>query len=192
MRIFARPLARLAVSLAGTASLLAVAAPAPAEAAPLGRACMFVAPKGADRVGHAAFAIKVRGERDHWIYGSFGSTNDAPLNGWIKGGTWGQARSHFKKVHDRDHHDPRYYTQYRCVNTRDGNHKTAQDWYRTVQARGYNLHTNNCLHMSLAVFKGYSSVLRKDRRLVSATDKFPNWYFGTALGKAGWERAKVV
>jgi hypothetical protein len=81
LRIFARPVARLAVSLAGTAALLAVAAPAPAEAVPLGRACMFVAPKGASGVGHAAFAIKVRGERDHWIYGAFGSTNAAPLNG---------------------------------------------------------------------------------------------------------------
>ncbi|MFI0813752.1 hypothetical protein [Streptomyces echinatus] len=46
--------------------------------------------------------------------------------------------------------------------------------------------------MSMAVFKGYSSILRHDRRLESATNKFPNWYFGTVLGRAHWERAQQV
>ncbi|MFG3662567.1 hypothetical protein [Streptomyces sp. NPDC047706] len=192
MRRFTKPLARLAMSLAGTAALLTVATPAPAEAAPLGRACFFVAPRGAEGVGHAAFAIKVRGEYDHWIYGSFGSISDGPLKGWIKGGTWGQARGHFRKVYDRDNKSSRYYTQYRCLNTRDGNHKTAQDWYRSVKSRGYNVGTNNCLHMTMAVFKGYSNILRKDPDLPSATRKLPNYYFGTVLGDAGWERPKVV
>lgn len=182
---------RAAASLAGALALLAggaVTAPVDAQAAtPLGRVCMFEAPDGAVGLGHAAFAVKVRGEANHWIYGSFGSTNDTPKAGWIKGGTWEQARAHFTDVRDRDHDGARYYTRFRCVNTKDGDVKRAQSWYGAVKGRGYNAALNNCLHMSMAVFKGYSEVLRNDPRLPSATKQFPNDYFERVLPAAHWE-----
>ncbi|MFG2919030.1 hypothetical protein ACGF0D_39900 [Kitasatospora sp. NPDC048298] len=185
--------ARGAASLAGALLLLAggaVTAPVDAQAAStLGRVCMFEAPRGAYGAGHAAFAVKDRSDAKHWIYGSFGSTNDAPMAGWIKGGTWEQARGHFTAVRDQDHGGARYYTRYRCVNTKDGDLKRAQSWYGAVKGRGYNVVDNNCLHMSMAVFKGYSEVLRNDSRLPSATIKTPNGYFEDILPAANWEAA---
>lgn len=185
--------AKAAASLTGALALLAggaVSAPVDAQAAaPLGRVCMFEAPDGAYGLGHAAFAVKVRGEANHWIYGSFGSLNDAPKAGWIKGGTWEQARSHFTSVRDQDHGGARYYTRYRCVNTKDGDVKRAQSWYGAVKSRGYNAIDNNCLHMSMAVFKGYSEVLRNDSRLPSATRRTPDDYFEKVLPAAHWETA---
>ncbi|MFF3896414.1 hypothetical protein ACFYY3_25215 [Streptomyces sp. NPDC001812] len=190
MRIAKKPMARMVASVVGALALLttgAVTAPMEAHAASLGRACMFEAPRGAYGAGHAAFAIKVRGEANHWIYGSFGSTNDGPVAGWIKGGSWEKTRAHFTSVRDKDHNNARYYTRYRCVNTRDGDAKRAQSWYGAVKRRGYNAATNNCLHMSMAVFKGYSEILRKDKRLESATGNTPNQYYTKVLPAARWE-----
>ncbi|AXI91223.1 hypothetical protein SAM9427_36205 (plasmid) [Streptomyces sp. ETH9427] len=190
MKMYGRRMARATAPVIGALALLAtgaVTAPLEAQAAPLGRVCMFEAPRGAYGAGHAAFAIKVRGETNHWIFGSFGSTNDAPKAGWIKGGTWEKARGHFTSVRDKDHNNARYYTRYRCVNTRDGDVKRSQSWYTTVKSRGYNVTTNNCLHMSMAVFKGYSEILRKDTRLKSATRWTPNDYYKEVLPAARWE-----
>ncbi|MGW4690750.1 hypothetical protein ACWEPM_38575 [Streptomyces sp. NPDC004244] len=116
-----------------------------------------------------------------------GSTNDGPVDGWIKGGTRERAREHFTSVRDKDHNNARYYTRYRCVNTRDGDVKRAQSWYGAVKNRGYNATTNNCLHMSMAVFKGYSETLRKDARLESASGNTPNQYYTEVLPAARWE-----
>jgi hypothetical protein len=190
MKMYGQQVARVTAPVVGALALLAtgmVAAPLEAQAAPLGRVCMFEAPRGAYGAGHAAFAFKVRGETNHWIYGSFGSTNDAPKAGWIKGGTWEKARARFVSVRDKDHDNARYYTRYRCVNTRDGDVKRAQSWYTTVKNRGYKLSTNNCLHMSMAVFKGYSEILRKDARLESATGWTPNGYYTKVLPAGHWE-----
>ncbi|MFJ1656774.1 hypothetical protein ACIOC2_36590 [Streptomyces sp. NPDC088337] len=190
MRIARKPMARIAAPVVGALTLLtvgAVTAPVGAQAAPLGRACMFEAPEGAYGAGHAAFAVKVRGEANHWVYGSFGSTNDAPIAGWIKGGTWEKAHAYFTSVRDKDHENARYYTRYRCVNTKDGDAKRAQSWYGAVKERGYNVATNNCLHISMAVFKGYSEILRKDPRLGSATGNTPNQYYSKVLPAAHWE-----
>ncbi|MGW2746719.1 hypothetical protein [Streptomyces sp. NPDC001450] len=196
MGIVVTRMARTVAPVIGAFTLLgagAVAAPVQAQAAPLGRVCMFEAPRGASLLnsdiaaGHAAFAVKVRGEANHWIYGSFGSTNDGPLAGWIKGGTWEKARAHFGSVRDRDHDGARYYTRYRCVNTRDGDVNRAQSWYGAVRGRGYDWKGNNCLHMSMAVFKGYSETLRKDSRLPSATLRTPNDYYTKVLQRARWE-----
>ncbi|RPK32036.1 hypothetical protein EES39_39605 [Streptomyces sp. ADI92-24] len=192
MRMYGCRAVRATAPVLGALALLgtgAVTAPLAAQAAPLGRVCMFEAPRGAYGAGHAAFAVKGRGEANHWIYGSFGSTNDVPKAGWIKGGTWANVRSRFISVRDQDHKNARYYTRYRCVNTRDGNIKRAQSWYSTVKNRGYNLHTNNCLHMSMAVFKGYSEVLRKDTRLKSTTNWSPNNYYRDVLPAAHWEKS---
>lgn len=182
MRIGGKALA----TLVGMAALLTGTSAVPAQAAPLGRVCMFEAEHAVGGMGHASFAIKVRGESDHWIYGSYAAAGaiDGPSGGWIKGGTWAAARGHFTAVRDDG---AKYYTRYRCVNTRDGNHKEAQAWYRTVKGRDYNVATNNCLHMAMAVFKGYSSILNKDRRLESATGNTPNQYYTEVLPKAGWE-----
>ncbi|MGW2492805.1 hypothetical protein ACWCV9_37260 [Streptomyces sp. NPDC001606] len=197
MTIVGKAMARIGAPVAGALALLtvgAVTAPVEAQAAPLGRVCMFLAPKGADvdghvPQGHAAFAIKVRGEANHWIYGSFGSYVDTPRDGWIKGGRWEDARAHFTSERYRG---AQYYLHYRCVNTRDGDVRRAQSWYSAVKRRGYNLATNNCLHMSMAVFKGYSEILRRDRRLPSATAGAgttgrPNDYYAETLTKAHWE-----
>ncbi|MER8045998.1 hypothetical protein [Streptomyces sp. NPDC094032] len=186
---FGQQMARVATPVVGSLALLAAGmatAPTEAEAAPLGRVCMFLAPDGAYGAGHAAFAFKVRGEKDHWMFGSFGSTTDSPRKGWIKGGTWKKARAHFTNVKDGK---ARYYTGYRCVNTRDGDVKRAQSWYTTVKNRGYNVTTNNCLHMSMAAFKGYSETLRKDTRLRTATGQTPNVYYKSVLDKAKWEKS---
>ncbi|MGW2168800.1 hypothetical protein [Streptomyces nondiastaticus] len=139
-----------------------------------------------------AFAIKAPGKANHWIYGSFGSANDAPVDGWISGGTWEKALGRFASVRVKDHHKARYYTRYRCVNTRDGDVKRAQSWYTTVKNRGYNFATNNCLHMSMAVFKGYSETLRKDARLKSATRWTPNDYYEQVLPAARWETSQSL
>ncbi|MFC9943984.1 hypothetical protein [Streptomyces pratensis] len=190
MKKYVRRIVRSTVPVAAAFALLAtgaVTAPLEAQAAPLGRVCMFEARRGAYGAGHAAFAIKVRGETNHWIYGSFGSTNDAPKAGWIKGGTWEKARGHFTAARDKDHDNARYYTRYRCVNTRDGDVKRAQSWYSAVKNRGYSVLTNNCLHMSMAAFKGYSEILRKNTRLESATNWTPNNYYRDVLPAARWE-----
>ncbi|MFF0433711.1 hypothetical protein ACFYU9_15945 [Streptomyces sp. NPDC004327] len=195
---------RIVAPVVGALALLgtgAVTAPAQAQApgrtqapaaASLGRVCMFEAERGAYGAGHAAFAVKVRGEKNHWLYGSFGSSNDGPVAGWIKGGTWEKAHQHFAGVPDKDHGGAKYYTRYRCVNTRDGDVKRAQSWYGAVQKRGYNVASNNCLHMSLAVFKGYSETLRKDTRLKSATGNTPNDYYTKVLRTARWEGSHQV
>ncbi|WP_327242348.1 Tat pathway signal protein [Streptomyces sp. NBC_01320] len=182
-----RDAVRVGAALALLISGAVVSAPT-AEAASSGRVCMVNAPRGAYGAGHAAFMIKDRAGTNHWLYGSFGSQNDAPMAGWIRGGTWEQARSHFKKVRDRDHLNRQYYKQYRCVNTADADLRAAQSWYSTVKNRGYNVHTNNCLHATIAAFKGYSGKLRHDKRLPSATNKPPNDYFAKVLTSAGWER----
>ncbi|MER6488721.1 hypothetical protein V6P99_34325 [Streptomyces virginiae] len=190
MKMYGRRMARVTAPLLGALALLAtgmVTAPVDAQAASLGRVCMFEAPRGAYGAGHAAFAIRDRSDTKHWIYGSFGSTNDAPVAGWIKGGSWEKVRQHFISVEDKDHNNERYYTRYRCVNTRDGDLKRAQSWYSAVKNRGYNAATNNCLHMSMAVFKGYSETLRKDTRLKSATGWTPNNYYRDVLPAARWE-----
>ncbi|MFJ1835383.1 hypothetical protein ACIOJ9_16140 [Streptomyces sp. NPDC088175] len=185
-------LKRAAVAGAASIALLAggvVTGPAPAEAAALGRVCMVNAPDGVVEnmnIGHAAFIVKDRARSNHWIYGSFGSTVNGPKAGWIRGGTWEQARATFTKVNFPGT-KKQYYTRYRCINTADGDLKTAQSWYTTVRNRGYNVHTNNCLHMSMAVFKGYSRILRNDKRLPSATNKLPNSYYDKILKNGHWE-----
>ncbi|MFF2009276.1 hypothetical protein ACFVWY_09405 [Streptomyces sp. NPDC058195] len=178
-------LTQTAVSAAGAVAILAggaVATPTPARAgsADWGRACMFNAPKVVPKAGHVAWAVKVPKEKDHWIWGSF-NRNEA----WIHGGTWKNVRASFSPAAG--------YTRYRCTYTRDGNVRNAQAAYKAVRGRGYSLLTNNCLHMSMAVFKGYSSILRRDTRLPSATPGAgtmgrPNDYFTTTLDKAHWER----
>jgi len=87
----------------------------------------------------------------------------------------------------QDHDNARYYTRYRCVNTRDGDVKRAQSWYSAVKNRGYSVLTNNCLHMSMAAFKGYSEIPRKNTRLESATNWTPNNYYRDVLPAARWE-----
>ncbi|MFF7883348.1 hypothetical protein ACH40F_44805 [Streptomyces sp. NPDC020794] len=85
------------------------------------------------------------------------------------------------------------YTRYRCTYTQDGNARNAQAAYKAIRSKGYNIATNNCLHMSMAVFKGYSNILRRDPRLPSATagrgtTGRPNDYFSKTLSNAHWER----
>ncbi|MFB7595276.1 hypothetical protein [Streptomyces sp. NPDC056160] len=176
-----RDLTQAAVSTAGAIAILAggaVMAPAPAHAVSAsasGRTCMFNAPTAVPKAGHVAWAVKVRGAKDHWIWGSF-NWNEA----WIRGGAWKDVRKSFRPAAG--------YTRYRCTNTRDGNAGNAQVAYKAVKKRGYDLLGNNCLHMSMAVFKGYSNTLRRDSRLPSATGKRPNDYFSTLLSNAHWER----
>ncbi|MEE1768782.1 hypothetical protein PUR34_11570 [Streptomyces sp. JV185] len=159
-----------------------MAAPTPAQAGPVawGRVCMFNAPTVVPKAGHVAWAFKVRGEKDHWIWGSF-NWNEA----WIHGGAWKDVRASFSPSVG--------YTRYRCTYTRDGNARDAQAAYKAIRSKGYNIVTNNCLHMSMAVFKGYSNILRRDPRLPSATAGAgttgrPNDYFSNTLSNAHWER----
>ncbi|MFB6438832.1 hypothetical protein ACFCVY_18935 [Streptomyces sp. NPDC056411] len=156
---------------------------ADAASAATGRVCMFNAPVEVPKAGHVAWAVQVRGDRDHWVWGSF-NVKEA----WIRGGTWSGVRASFKPVWNRKNHRWENYTRYRCVTTRDGNARNAQVAYQAVRKRGYDLLSNNCLHMSMAVFKGYSSALRRDGRLPSATGKRPNAYFSDTLSGAHWER----
>lgn len=112
MGIFRRLLYRMGALTVGTHTVLAsgvLVTPVTAQAAPPGRVCMLLAPQGAYGHGHAAFAVKVRGEANHWIYGSFGSSNDGPMAGWINGGTWQKARARFVSVRDRDNNNARYF-----------------------------------------------------------------------------------
>ncbi|MFF1650614.1 hypothetical protein [Streptomyces sp. NPDC058240] len=41
--------------------------------------------------------------------------------------------------------------------------------------------------MSMAVFKGYSRIVRNDKRLPSATNKLPNSYYNNVLKDRHWE-----
>ncbi|MEE1753144.1 hypothetical protein [Streptomyces sp. SP18CS02] len=181
-----RRLTQAMVATAGAVTLLGggvVTAPAHAAPNDLGRVCMFNAPAEVPKAGHVAWAFRVRGEKDHWIWGSF-NRDEA----WTRGGTWKDVRASFKPVWDKKDKRWEGYTRYRCTNTKDGNARNAQSAFKAVRDKGYSITRNNCLHMSMAVFKGYSGVLRRDARLPSATAVRPNDYFSRTLSNAKWER----
>jgi hypothetical protein len=154
-----------------------------------GRACMFNKSKDvALGNGHVAWGIKVRGDKDHWIYGSTDGARNVTgfawagrYNGsWIKSGTWLQTYRAFAK---------RGYDRYRCVNTRDGDARAAQAMYRTQAANGFIAPGNDCLTKALDIIKSYSRILGRDPRLpdpILRTQQ-PNFYFLVILPADHWE-----
>ncbi|MGW4759955.1 hypothetical protein [Streptomyces chartreusis] len=202
-----RPLTQAALSTAGAVALLAggaVVAPTPAQAGPAtwGRACMFNAVDGAHTFGHAGWAFKVRGDRDHWIYGATEGNGNYSIDpgrntnhSWIKSGEWTQMLNHFRRMTVKQGNRwVREYTHWRCTYTRDGDARKAQAVYLRERDNGFNGLDNNCLIKSLKIFKGYSAILARDSRLpVPPVYRHPTWnspnvYFREALDQAHWER----
>ncbi|GAA2607344.1 Tat pathway signal protein [Streptomyces lienomycini] len=162
---------------------------AEADAATLGRVCLFQDKERAGGAGHVAWAIRDPKKASHWIWGS----TEGPSNGtyvpagssngsWIKGGTWTQLRGSISTGH---------YDNYRCINTAGGNLKAAQQMYGRMKTNGYAVLTNNCLTKSLAIFRSYSPALTS-AYLPDGKSKAPNYYFTTSLNNSrGWEKART-
>ncbi|MEU2060987.1 Tat pathway signal protein [Streptomyces sp. NPDC013455] len=173
----------LAAALIGSATPALL--PTPANAAPLGRVCLFQDKEGARGAGHVAWAIRDPKNSSHWIWGATenaeGDSYTAPgkNNGsWIKGGSWTQLRGSVSLTR---------YDYYRCINTANGDLTTAQQTYRQMKANGYAVLTNNCLTKSLAIFRSYSPALTS-AYLPDGKSKAPNYYFTTSLNNSrGWE-----
>ncbi|NDZ73731.1 Tat pathway signal protein [Streptomyces sp. SID10362] len=180
--------ALLAAAMLGGATPVVLPA-AEAEAAPLGRVCLFQDKERVRGAGHVAWSIRDPKNSSHWIWGSTeGRGNDTYIpagsaNGsWIKGGTWTQLRSSISTAS---------YDYYRCINPASGNLKAAQQTYGRMKTNGYALLTNNCLTKSLAIFRSYSPALT-NAYLPDGKSKAPNYYFTTSLNKArGWEKART-
>ncbi|MFH8701997.1 Tat pathway signal protein [Streptomyces chartreusis] len=162
---------------------------AQADAAPLGRVCLFQDRQGAKGAGHVAWAIRDPKNSSHWIWGATenaeGDSYTAPgkNNGsWIKGGTWTQLRGSISLT---------TYDYYRCINTASGNLRAAQQMYGRMKSNGYAVLSNNCLTKSLAIFRSYSPALTS-AYLPDGKYKSPNYYFTTSLNNArGWEKART-
>ncbi|MDQ1014320.1 hypothetical protein QFZ43_000869 [Streptomyces afghaniensis] len=162
---------------------------AQADAAPLGRVCLFQDQQGAKGAGHVAWAIRDPKNSSHWIWGATenagGDSYTAPgrNNGsWIKGGTWTQLRGSISLT---------TYDYYRCISTASGNLRAAQQTYGRMKSNGYAVLTNNCLTKSLAIFRSYSPALTS-AYLPDGKYKSPNYYFTTSLNNArGWEKART-
>ncbi|AOR33406.1 MULTISPECIES: hypothetical protein [Streptomyces] len=178
-----RAIALAGVALASTTGL--AAEPAHASTPEYGRVCMFNRTKAVGTLGHVGWAIKVRGQKDHYF---FGATED-PGQTWYAGGTWAQVYSTFKRHPFHGH--VLTYNRYRCVTTRDGDVTAALRAYVRTKP-GYNLFTNNCLTKSLSIIKAYSRVLANDRRLVPGDYTAPNYYFAAVLNTDHWERIHPV
>ncbi|MDN0199906.1 Tat pathway signal protein [Streptomyces sp. S.PNR 29] len=180
-------LTALAAALIGSAT--PALSPTPANAAPLGRVCLFQDKEGARGAGHVAWAIRDPKNSSHWIWGATenaeGDSYTAPgkNNGsWIKGGSWTQLRGSINLAR---------YDYYRCINTASGKLTSAQQTYRQMKANGYAVLTNNCLTKSLAIFRSYSPALTS-AYLPDGKFKAPNYYFTTSLNNSrGWERARA-
>ncbi|MFE2142164.1 Tat pathway signal protein [Streptomyces sp. NPDC059456] len=183
---------RLAGTAFSAAALLGALTPAllpaaQAQAAPLGRACLFQDREGAGGAGHVAWAVRDPKDSGHWIWGA----TEGPANGvyipagspngsWIKGGTWKQLRGTIS---------PARYDNYRCINTAGGNLAAAQQTYGRMKANGYAVLTNNCLTKSLEIFRSYSPALTASSLPDGRTT--PNHYFEVSLNSArGWEASR--
>ncbi|WP_158835400.1 hypothetical protein [Streptomyces sp. NRRL S-350] len=204
MRNIRTQVARATASVAGAIVLLAagaVTAPVQAQAAPLGRVCMINSVDGAQTFGHIGWAFKVRGDRDHWIYGATEASGSLTIDpgpntnsSWIKGSSWSKMLGYFRglKVKQGDHWVQEY-SHWRCEDTRDGDVGKAQEAYRHERDNGYNVADNNCLTKSLKILKGYSTILARDPRLpIPPLYRHPSWnapnnYFREGLDQANWE-----
>ena len=133
---------------------------------------MFLAPSGADWLGHVGFAYQVVGT-PNWVFGGTEGDGDLfvdagpPTNdeSWYQVGTFDQVQSVFKNqliVNGTTYHNSDYYVSYRCAVTTVANLEDAWNEVQTVSTSGYNILDNNCLTKSVAVMEAYD----------------PNWYSG--------------
>ncbi|MCX5398947.1 Tat pathway signal protein [Streptomyces sp. NBC_00102] len=182
-----------------TATAVPLIAPAAADAATGGRACLFLDKEGARfagrTYGHVAWAIRDPKHAEHWIWGATegyrgkaviaaGSENGS----WIKGGSWNDLRASLRRD---GRHRAGYYDAYRCINTAGGDLKAAQRTFRTGKSSGYNVGLNNCLTKSIAIFRTYSPAL-STKHLPKGEVVPPRNYFATSLDNArGWEKART-
>ncbi|MEU8034874.1 Tat pathway signal protein [Streptomyces sp. NPDC049099] len=197
VRVRGASMAALATVVLGVAT--ATIPPAEAEAAPLGRACLFLdkegAPFGGRTYGHVAWAIRDPKNTSHWIWGATenaegdGYTAPGKNNGsWIQGGTWGEMRGETKRKRTIE---LARYDAYRCINTAGGDLTAAQRTFTQMKWNGYAVFTNNCLTKAIAIFRKYSRGLDSDH-LPDGYSTEPKYYFYASLnGARGWERARA-
>ncbi|MCX5318032.1 hypothetical protein [Streptomyces sp. NBC_00154] len=165
---------RTAVGLALGAVLAGGLASAPAaEAAPTGSVCMFKFPYSIDDkalAGHVAWAFQTAPDR--WIFGSY-STKPWSKSSW----TGRDMVNNFKK---------QGYDGYRCKKTHQRLSSTATTTWKKLRGTEYRLWTNNCLTVSLAVFRSYSRELRSLPTPTAGTNKLPRTYYDKTLPKYGF------
>ncbi|GLF97366.1 hypothetical protein [Streptomyces yaizuensis] len=164
----------------------------PAEAAPGGRVCLFLAPNTVDidgpgglrPFGHIGWAF--RNSSRTWTYGATEGNTGRPEDTFIRSGSWNRMIHNFKTRYTGN----KRYVKYRCLSTPSADVTKAQRAARTSKHNGYSLTRNNCLTKSVDIFRAYSPWLNNTRRLpnpkpfvISLT---PNHYYNKLLPKAGW------
>lgn len=147
-----------------------VQAPA-AEAAPTGYVCMFKYPYRVDAAaGHVAWAFQTAPDR--WTFGSY-STKPWSKSSW----TGRDMVNNFKR---------QGYDGYRCKKTHQRLSGNATATWKKLRGTEYRLWTNNCLTVSLAVFRSYSRELRSLPTPTSGNNKLPRTYYDKTLPKYGF------
>lgn len=150
-----RVIAMMLTALAA-AGIIVVAQPGSAWALGAGKYCLYLAPAGADNLGHVGWEVEEPGKgywagstetssgdpSDTWIY--FASSEDT-IHGYFKWGLWANGKLQ---------HSAGYYTEFRCHSTSASAVGAAIDKAREL-ASGYELFTNNCLTKSVAIFTTY-------------------------------------
>jgi hypothetical protein len=185
MNILVRRL--LGAFLAAATALAAACAltTAPAQAAGMGKACVFVQPQGASGNGHVGWGFRVSQE-DHWFFGSTENTQGAAtidagndIGFWEHEGTYDQMLDAFVRqtYYPRDHRAyPAWaYTAFKCEDVSDSAVNAAKAEMAATARQGYRLIGNNCMNHAYNILKAYNTKNLPDPAAV--TNWAPNnWY----------------
>ena len=164
------PLAVVRLALSAAPACGAVQAPAAqaAQTTARGQVCMFTYPYSRDALaGHVAWAFQTGPNR--WTFGSY---SKRPM--WKSGWTTSAMISKFRRMG---------YDGYRCKWTHQRRASAATATWQRLRRTPYRLWTNNCLTVSVAVFRSYSRELRS---LPSASGTLPRRYYDRTLPRYGF------
>ena len=138
----------VATSLAAV-GITSFVAPEAAWALGPGKVCMYLAPSGADNLGHVGWEVQEPG-RGYWA----GST-EAAGETWIVDET-SETAIHNDFKYAGYYHSANYYTMYRCHSTPTSAVGAAIAKAR-AEANSYNVVFDNCLTKSIDIFNAYYS-----------------------------------
>jgi len=188
-----------AVVVLVTAGIATIAvAGGPAYALGRGRACVFLANRGAKGAGHVGWAFQ-EPPQDHWFFGSTegaggeeGGPNAAKIppgqwNGaWVANGTWAAAKQAFKNAKANEHPGG-YYTQYTCRNTKDSSVHAADVQAEANKGRGYDLWGNNCMNHAYDVLTTYGETMSVPNNPDWLNNWSPSLWVKQLVLVGGWE-----
>jgi hypothetical protein len=145
-----------------------------------GRACVFLAPKGANGTGHTGWAFRA-GDDQHWYYGAtqaYATAYIAPGDdnkAWVETGSWNDVLAGFASA--ADYHPAGYYTQYRCKDVATPNVDAAVKDARDARNWGYLVATNNCMDHAYRILKSYGTELPAPQDAITIFEWAPNVWF---------------